>query len=680
MGGEVAKFQLPGQVVSSPSFITVIGQTSITPVHVPVHCPSVQATYPRLTHSIRGGKPPVLHIHVSLNVEGQTFLVKALIDTGAEVNIIRRGIIPPELLRRAETPISLSTADSSAIQGGKLGVSGLANLRGHERDLKIPVDVQCPVHFYEAVIAAEAILSYGWLGQHNFHIIPRNHCLEFRDDNSCVWISGISHRNKGTAGISREGRRSSRTLPSKDTMPRSETTQYQGHPPAEHHIIPESLVNTPTELSQTQLPLATHLDSIFPLPGVPEVEASSLVLGTPPPVTVSDVESSGKRPRMLDLFSGTNSVGDVFLKRGYEVVSVDNQVTYNPTICTDVQQWDYKTTYPVGYFDVIAASPPCTEYSTAMTSRLRRLKEADDLVLLGLAIIGYFMPVFWFMENPRRGLLKERTFMHDLPFVDVDYCQFSDWGYQKPTRIWGSPQIGLLPRRVCDNRTCPNRIINSDGIEAHRHILGTTPSENQVRVPRDKQYRIPEGVISYIAGWGISKTDGTRPNPPAPANAAAVASHANTVASHANPVASHADSPLNADTWTDFRLPSSGSVLTHANPNFTGNFPPVAIRHVAPISVSHLSSPVGSARSQGSRGSLPLLSEASSSSSSGFSSQKFSSPSHQGTWTRVGAHRVIRSEGAPIPDDRVGHRGGCPRNIFFDPNNPWYILSSEDSG
>ena len=174
-------------------------------------------------------------------------------------------------------------------------------------------------------------------------------------------------------------------------------------------------------------------------------------------VTAPTPVLSGKQPRMLDLFSGTNSVGDLFRKRGYEVTSVDNHAPFNPTICTDIQQWNYMEAFPVGYFDVITVSPPCTEYSTAMTSRPRRLTEADDLVIQGLAIVGYFRPNFWFLENPRRGLLKERTFMRDLPFVDVDYCQFSDWGYQKPTRIWGSPQIASLANKICDNRTCSNR-------------------------------------------------------------------------------------------------------------------------------------------------------------------------------------------------------------------------------
>ncbi len=41
-------------------------------------------------------------------------------------------------------------------------------------------------------------------------------------------------------------------------------------------------------------------------------------------------------------------------------------------------------------------------------------------------------------ENPRIGLLKSREYMQGIPYTDADYCQYSDWGYKKPTRFWGS--------------------------------------------------------------------------------------------------------------------------------------------------------------------------------------------------------------------------------------------------
>lgn len=138
-------------------------------------------------------------------------------------------------------------------------------------------------------------------------------------------------------------------------------------------------------------------------------------------------DSKGKgvmeAPRMLDLFCGTSSVGNVFRDRGYSVVSVDNDIRWKPDICEDILLWDYKTAFPPGHFDVIAASPPCTEYSIALTTRPRNLDVSNLIVKRTLEIIAYFMPKRWIMENPRTGLLKKQPVVEGIAYIDVDYCQ-----------------------------------------------------------------------------------------------------------------------------------------------------------------------------------------------------------------------------------------------------------------
>ena len=51
-------------------------------------------------------------------------------------------------------------------------------------------------------------------------------------------------------------------------------------------------------------------------------------------------------------------------KMGFEVVSLDKKPTCKPNLCIDLMLWDYQKLTP-GYFDLIAASPPFEEYSTA---------------------------------------------------------------------------------------------------------------------------------------------------------------------------------------------------------------------------------------------------------------------------------------------------------------------------
>ena len=62
---------------------------------------------------------------------------------------------------------------------------------------------------------------------------------------------------------------------------------------------------------------------------------------------------------------------------GYNVISLDRDLEAD--IKCDILNWDYKQ-FPVGYFDVIWASPPCTEYSTCKTTGVQNIALANSIV------------------------------------------------------------------------------------------------------------------------------------------------------------------------------------------------------------------------------------------------------------------------------------------------------------
>ena len=62
--------------------------------------------------------------------------------------------------------------------------------------------------------------------------------------------------------------------------------------------------------------------------------------------------------RLLDLFSGTGSIKKVAIEMGWDVVSLDRDMRAD--IECDIMNWDY-TVYQPKHFDIIFASPPCTE-------------------------------------------------------------------------------------------------------------------------------------------------------------------------------------------------------------------------------------------------------------------------------------------------------------------------------
>jgi hypothetical protein len=204
--------------------------------------------------------------------------------------------------------------------------------------------------------------------------------------------------------------------------------------------------------------------------------------------------------RMLDLFSGTGSVGQVYKDRGWEVITLDMDPKHGADIREDVLTWRY-TQYPPGYFHTIAAGIPCTEFSQALTTRPRDMEKGDALAQKALEIIRYFQPQRWFMENPRNGWLPTREYMKGLPYVDVDYCQFAEWGYQKPTRIWGSPDIGWLDHRKCDGKTCPNLAqggpVRAGYPRRHEEKLGG----KELHHTAIQKGRIPSKLVEYLAGF-----------------------------------------------------------------------------------------------------------------------------------------------------------------------------------
>ena len=138
--------------------------------------------------------------------------------------------------------------------------------------------------------------------------------------------------------------------------------------------------------------------------------------------------------RLLELFSGTKSVGRAFEALGWEVTSLDADATTRPSICADIREWDYRT-YPPGHFDLIWASPVCTEFSRALTRRPRRLEDGDRLVLKTIEIHA-------------GAALRRRVLLHvrlSLP-EDHPHLEQPALGSQ-PTSLFQARTLRSLPRR-----------------------------------------------------------------------------------------------------------------------------------------------------------------------------------------------------------------------------------------
>ena len=214
--------------------------------------------------------------------------------------------------------------------------------------------------------------------------------------------------------------------------------------------------------------------------------------------------------KVLEIFSGTRSVGKICDELGWESVSVDLLLPADHNC--DIMNFDYKQ-YPKDTFDVIWASPPCHTFSKIQDSWIGRKnkegvvvsretitqrikKEGLPLLQKTQEIIKYFSPQFYFIENPATSKMKDYL---DLPNYVVDYCMYTDWGYRKSTRIWTNLE-GFQAKR-CDKK-CGNMIgtlhkrnlANTDRKKRARDALGEITSN----ITREDAYRIPPELIKDL--------------------------------------------------------------------------------------------------------------------------------------------------------------------------------------
>lgn len=199
--------------------------------------------------------------------------------------------------------------------------------------------------------------------------------------------------------------------------------------------------------------------------------------------------------RILDLYSGLEGWGKKFRENGHEVVSVDMEAKFNPTIVADMLDVTADMLALYGPFDLIVASPPCEAFSVAALGRnwwmlsvchncLRevRLIKRDhtrggdhvwehtldegcsnlvtvipgepliepksDKARLGMALFEQTLKLIRDLEPTYGAVIENPTamarrlpIMRDLKMQPTSYCKLGE-DRRKPTDIWTIGPIG----------------------------------------------------------------------------------------------------------------------------------------------------------------------------------------------------------------------------------------------
>lgn len=197
--------------------------------------------------------------------------------------------------------------------------------------------------------------------------------------------------------------------------------------------------------------------------------------------------------KVLELFSGTRSIGKAFEARGHKVFSVDYDRSFLANAHWDLE---FVTADQIikefGRPDVIWASPDCTTFSIAAISHHRRknhetgnldpvsdyAKKCDRVDQNALRLIKELKPKYFFIENPRGGMRK-MTWMQGIPRYTVTYCQYGDTR-MKPTDIWTNHPYPQFKPPCHNGDPCHERAPRG----AKTGTQGIKGSKDRSRIPR----------------------------------------------------------------------------------------------------------------------------------------------------------------------------------------------------
>ena len=201
-------------------------------------------------------------------------------------------------------------------------------------------------------------------------------------------------------------------------------------------------------------------------------------------------EAPEKKRLLLELFSGTGSIGRAFRDRGWDVLSVDNDPKAHASIRKDVLELD-AADLEGKHVALVWASPPCTNYSNARRKKgTAELAGSDALVLKALSIAAALgCPIF--VENPWTGKLKSQGLLGHLRMHRVDYCKYG-MPYRKRTGIWTN--TAWQPGRPLCVHDCP---ASEDG----RHTARAQQGGPGQHFSQRQLYVIPAALCDEIAAW-----------------------------------------------------------------------------------------------------------------------------------------------------------------------------------
>ena len=215
---------------------------------------------------------------------------------------------------------------------------------------------------------------------------------------------------------------------------------------------------------------------------------------------------------VLDLFAGLGGFSQAFAEsERWDVTTVEIEERFDPDIVADV--FELRPSDFDREFDVVLASPPCTQFSTIrnvtkggddawIDGQPGTDAAADALALVHhtVGLIRGLAPEYWYLENPR-GMLRTHW---KSPKATVWYCQY-DEPTAKPTDLWGDHAPMKYRKCHFGNDLCGHKRTKSykehgGGSDNRQGILKEQSAAERAKVPSGLSKAIRDACEAALDG------------------------------------------------------------------------------------------------------------------------------------------------------------------------------------
>ena len=147
-------------------------------------------------HAVRRvGRERQLHLKVRALCGEVEKVFDVLVDTGAQVSLVKAGLLPPECLTDSRKPVRLKVAKGQYMVGGrKEAAIGLQFVNHHELSRPdLGKEILLHGRFYEAEIDWDMIVGYDFMMETDSGVLPAQASMTLYQDDQLSWLSSPEH-------------------------------------------------------------------------------------------------------------------------------------------------------------------------------------------------------------------------------------------------------------------------------------------------------------------------------------------------------------------------------------------------------------------------------------------------------------------------------------------------------